>query len=177
MKYFYFFDTAGIGATEIEGTYAQVTFGGEQINPSFSAKNENNLIANVAIGANYPLNTLVTIGAGIDLEPFRGRTVDDGTNSYNKEFAFSGFFTPGFNLSADKHVYTKIGYGGLALNHENKTKTFFGPLYSLGYKQIVMPDYAGWFTQAEINYGKYKKNTDTVRKTGVLLGMGYRFKF
>ena len=177
MKYFYFFDTAGIGASEIEGTYTQVTFGGERINPSFSAKNENNLIANISLGANYPLNTLVSIGAGIDVEPLRGRSVDDGANSYYKKYAFSGFLTPGFNLSADKHVYTKIGYGGLAINRDNNTDTYYGPLFALGYKQIVMPDYSGWYTQAEVNYGTYKKKTDKLKKIGGILGLGYRFKF
>ena len=177
MKYFYFFDTAGIDATEMGGTNAQVTFGGERINPSFSEKNENNFVVNLALGANYPLNTLFTIGAGIDVEPFRGRSVEDGANSYHKKYAFSGFLTPGFNLSADKQVYTKIGYGGLALEQNDVTKTYYGPLYSIGYKQIVMPDYSGWYTQAEVNYANYKKNTDALKKTGVILGLGYRFKF
>jgi hypothetical protein len=177
MKYFYFFDTASIGASEIEGTNVQVSFGGERINPSFSEKNETNFIVNLALGANYPLNTLFTLGAGIDVEPLRGRSVDDGANSYHKKYAFSGFFTPGFNLTSDKHVYGKIGYGGVAMERNDETKTYYGPLYALGYKQIIMPDYSGWYTQAEINYAKYKKNTDEIKKTGAILGLGYRFKF
>lgn len=179
MKYLYVFDTAGAEATDLGGTYVQVALGGEQILPSFVTKKERNLVANVALGANFPLNTLVTLGAGIDVEPLRGKTVIEGAENYHKRYAFSGFLLPGFNLSSSQQVYGKLGYSGLCLEHNGANKRFHGPLFGLGYKQIINPDSSGWYTNAEANYVKSRTNNanESVKKTELLLGLGYRFAF